>query len=68
MVTPAPSELIVCENAVLLGQGDSLSAYSRENGELLWSAELAGRVHGLAISEGTLFASTSLGGIHAFGP
>lgn len=68
VVTPAPSELIVCENAVLLGQGDSLSAYSRENGELLWSAELAGRVHGLAISEGTLFASTSLGGIHAFGP
>ena len=68
VATPAPSELIVCGNAVLIGQGDSLSAYSRKNGELLWKGSVPGRVHGLAIANGTLFASTSLGGIHAFGP
>ncbi len=68
ITTPAPSELIVCANAVLIGQGDSLSAFSRETGELLWKAEIPGRVHGLALSNGTLIASTGLGDIHAFGP
>ncbi len=68
VITPIPSELIVCENAVLIGLGNSLSAYSRESGELLWTAEVDGRVHGLAITNGTLVASTSLGAIHAFGP
>ncbi|NIP98502.1 MAG: PQQ-binding-like beta-propeller repeat protein, partial [Akkermansiaceae bacterium] len=52
----------------LIGQGGSLSAHARTNGELLWKASLPGRVHGLAIANGTLFASTSLGTIHAFGP
>lgn len=66
--TPIPSELIVCENALLVGFQDSVQALSRKNGELLWSADLPGRVYGLAISDGTLIASTSLGGIHAFRP
>ena len=66
--TAIPSELIVSANAVLIGLGDSLAAYSRENGELLWQSKISGRVHGLAISNGMLFASTSLGEVHAFGP
>lgn len=66
--TAAPSELIVCANAVLIGLGNSIAAYSRENGELLWSAEVPGRVHGLALSNEILFASTGRGTIHAFAP
>lgn len=66
--TPVPSELILCGNAVLIGLGDRVQAYSREKGALLWEAKIAGRVHGLAIANETLFVSDSRGGIHAFRP
>ena len=66
--TAIPSELIVCGNAVLIGLGESIAAYDRADGSLLWATSIDGRVHGLAVSGGTLFASTSLGAIHAFAP
>ena len=66
--TPVPSELIVCANAVLVGLEGSVQAYARDTGELLWSAPTRGRVHGLAVANGTLYASTERGAIHAFRP
>lgn len=61
-----PSELIVCQNAVLIGFKGAIHAYSRDKGTLLWKAEVPGRVHGLAIASQTLLVSTDLGNIHAF--
>lgn len=66
--TAIPSELIVCGNAVLIGLDEAVRAYARSSGELLWSASLPGRVHGLAVADEALYVSTDLGTIHAFGP
>lgn len=66
--TPLPSELIVCRNSVLIGLDHEVRAYSRETGTLEWQTTIPGRVHGLAISEGSLYVSDSLGAIHAFRP
>mgnify|MGYP001822611468 CR=1 FL=1 len=55
-------------NAVLIGLEDGVHAYSKRDGSLLWQAPLPSRVHGLAVANGQLIASTAKGGIHAFGP
>ena len=68
--TPAPSELIVCSESVILGHDGGIKAYSRENGSLLWEVMIpeGGAVHGLAISGKMLYASDSHGTIRAFAP
>ena len=70
VAAPAPNELIAFANAVLLGHLGEVHAYSRKDGSLLWKTTIPGRglVHGLAISNQTLFVSDSLGGIHAYRP
>jgi outer membrane protein assembly factor BamB len=45
---------------------DTLAAFDAEDGRPVWQTDLAGRVHGLAIANGALFASTDQGGIHCF--
>ena len=65
---PLPSELVVCRNAVLVGLSNSIRAYHRETGELLWETETESPVFGLAIAGDRLFASTARGRILAFAP
>ena len=47
---------------------DELAAFNSENGKLTWRTPLSGRVHGLAISSGALYASTDHGAIYCFRP
>ena len=67
---PAPHELIVCGNAVLVGHAAEVCAYARKDGTLLWKASIpgGGLVHGLAVADRTLYVSDSRGGIYAYRP
>jgi len=63
-----PVELIVAENAVLVGADNTVSAYSLADGKVVWTAEVEGNAHGLAVAGGRLFVSTDRGVLHCFGP
>ena len=45
-----------------------MAAFDSATGKLIWQTPLAGRVHGLAIANGALYASTDQGGVYCFRP
>jgi len=54
---------------IRLGGGDGkVAAFRASDGKKLWSAEVEGRAHSLAVSRGKLFASTDRGIIYCFSP
>lgn len=61
-----PYTLILAGDTLYAGGGDEVEAYSAETGELVWSEDVPGRVYGLAVAQGALFASTDQGAIHCF--
>jgi len=63
-----PHSLAKAGGMLYTGGMDELAAFDSENGKLAWKTPLAGRVHGLAISNGALYASTDQGGIYCFRP
>jgi len=63
-----PHSLAKAGGMLYTGGIDELAAFNSENGKLAWKTSLAGRVHGLAISNGALYASTDQGGIYCFRP
>ncbi|MCA9139809.1 MAG: PQQ-binding-like beta-propeller repeat protein [Planctomycetales bacterium] len=63
---PNPTGFIKAADAIIVGLENQVRAYSAGTGELLWSAEVDGVAHGLAVAEGRLFVSTGLGHIYAF--
>ena len=63
-----PHSLAKASGMLYTGGIDKLAAFNSENGKLTWKTPIAGRVHGLAISNGALYASTDHGGIYCFRP
>ena len=62
-----PLSLIKAGGLLLVGGDGKISAHSTANGDKVWTTAVSGRVHGLAVSNGYLFASTDNGNIYAFG-
>ncbi len=58
--------LVGTANAVFAGGEDSVAAFDTENGTRLWQRDVEGKVYGLAVANGRLFASTDTGAIYAF--
>lgn len=58
--------LVGTVNAVFAGGEDSVAAFDSETGTRLWQRDVRGKVYGLAVANGRLFASTDTGAIHAF--
>lgn len=63
---PNPTGFIKTADAIIVGLDNQVRAYAAETGERLWSADVKGVAHGLAVAEGRLFVSTGLGHIYAF--
>ncbi len=50
-----------------LGGGDGMvAAFSAEDGQKIWSAEVEGKAYSLAVSQGKLLASTDQGNVYCF--
>lgn len=58
---------VLAANALLLGEDGRVVALDPETGSELWHADVAGQVRGLAVADGRIIASTSVGGLHVFG-
>jgi outer membrane protein assembly factor BamB len=59
-------DLILAGSTLFVGGNDTVTAYSSVDGNRLWQGGVAGRVHGLAVSDGNLLASTDKGTIYCF--
>lgn len=64
--SPVPLDLIKAGDAVIVGLDEAVVAFDAESGRELWRTHVEGAVHGLAVANGMLFASTNRGHIHAF--
>jgi outer membrane protein assembly factor BamB len=62
-----PLSLIKAGTLLFLGGDGKISAHSAVDGVNVWATTVSGQVHGLAVSNGYLFASTDTGRIYAFG-
>jgi outer membrane protein assembly factor BamB len=60
--------LILSGDVLYAGGDGAVEARDGKDGRELWSAELVGKVFGLAVAEGRLFVSTGEGAVHAFEP
>ncbi|MHC4328743.1 MAG: PQQ-like beta-propeller repeat protein, partial [Planctomycetota bacterium] len=60
------AELILGGNVVIAGGKGKVSAFDRDNGESIWSAEVDGLTRGLALANGRLYVSTDKGRIYCF--
>ncbi len=65
--SPAPLEMIMADDAILLGLVDFVVAIDSADGSELWRAPVEGGAHGLAVANGRLFVSTDRGHIYSFG-
>ena len=63
---PYHYELILAGDTLFAGSDDEVAAISTDDGSVLWTAPVSGRVRGLAVANGGLFVSTDLGAIHCF--
>ena len=63
---PAASTLILGGTTLFVGGENRVLALDIATGTTLWSADVTGTVYCLAIANGTLYASTSAGRVHAF--
>ncbi len=61
-------ELILAGGTVFVGEPDRVSAYSADDGKMLWRGNVQGKAFGLAVSDGRLYVSTDRGMIHCFQP
>jgi len=61
-----PYGLILAGDTLFAGGDDEVAALSTTDGSVLWTAPVNGRVHGLAVANGSLFVSTNKGTIHSF--
>lgn len=67
--TPSTSEaeLIVTGNLLIAGGSGRVDAFDIETGKEVWTAKVNGDARGLAVANGHLIVSTTLGNIHVFG-
>lgn len=61
-----PYSLIRAGDTVFAGGDDKVGAFNADSGEELWKAKVKGKVYGLAVADGRLFASTDKGMIYCF--
>lgn len=61
-----PSALILAGEQLLVGGNGVVSSVSAKSGDIQWSAQVEGRVYGLAAANGRLYASTDRGHIVCF--
>ncbi len=61
-----PYALILAGDLLIAGGEESVAAISIADGKQLWTGAAPGRVYGLAVSGGRLFASSDTGSIHCF--
>lgn len=62
-----PHSLIVAGTTLFAGGEGEVAAYSQADGALLWTGEVMGGAHGLAVASESLYVSTDQGTIHRFG-
>jgi len=60
--------LIMANNMLIAGGDGKVTAYSRLDGELVWTGSVDGKAYGLAVSDGRLLVATDKGSVHCFGP
>lgn len=63
---PEPYSLVLAGDTLFAGGDGILRAFSTDKGEEVWQAEVPGRVYGLSVANGNLYASTDQGAIHCF--
>ncbi len=63
---PGAATLILGGTTLFAGGENIVAAIDTATGSQIWSAPVTGTVHTLALANGTLYASTSAGKIHAF--
>ena len=62
-----PYELILAGDTLFAGGDDEVAAISVDDGSVVWTGAVDGRVRGLAAANGKLYVSTDMGSIHVFG-
>ncbi|MAT16211.1 MAG: hypothetical protein CMJ46_13185, partial [Planctomyces sp.] len=63
---PLEGTLVICGNAVVAGGEQAVQIYDRASGELKQEFEVTGEATGVALSNGSLFVSTTSGDIYHF--
>lgn len=63
---PAPFELVVAGDQLIVGLDNRVSIINVKTGSLLWQHKVTGKAYGLTPAEGRLIVSTDLGHIHTF--
>lgn len=61
-----PHDLILAGNTLLAGGNGRVAAFEIASGKELWSDQVPGKAHGLAVANGGLFVSTDRGEIRCF--
>jgi len=61
-----PFALIAFDQHLVAGGTDKLAILRMSDGRLIWETSVEGRVHGLAVADKALFASTDTGAIHCY--
>jgi len=61
-----PYALILAGDLLVAGGEESIAAFGTADGKQLWTGTVPGRVYGLAVAGGRLFASSDTGSIHCF--
>ncbi len=65
--TAADDALLTTRDLVIAGGEDTVTAYSRESGDVVWTKDVEGAARGLAAASEHLFVSTDEGKIYCFG-
>ena len=65
---PRVFSLAVAGSTLIVGGDGNVALLDPSNGQRLWSGQVAGEAHGLAVANGRLLVSTDQGRIACFGP
>jgi len=60
--------MILAGGVLLLGSQDKVTGLRASDGELVWAADVEGKVYGLAAADGRVLVSTDKGVAYCFGP
>ncbi|MHC4517638.1 MAG: outer membrane protein assembly factor BamB family protein [Planctomycetota bacterium] len=60
------AELVICNNIVLVGGLDKVTAFDRDSGAKVCQMDVNGKARGLAVANGRLFVSTDTGKVYCF--
>ena len=62
-----PYSLIMAGDTIFAGGDNKVAAINPADGKEIWTAKIEGKVWGISVANGKLFASTDKGTIHCFG-